>query len=78
MGRHIPYNGGRTKILPEPDWKLILVVSADNTILGMHGLREDAIKQLHKLTKTIPLTSIHLRERVYPFKKRPSVGDQIQ
>ena len=77
MGRHIPYNGGRTKICQNQTGSL-LVVSADNTILGMHGLREDAIKQLHKLTKTIPLTSIHLRERVYPFKKRPSVGDQIQ
>jgi hypothetical protein len=77
MGRHIPYNGGREKTLPMPDWEVFLVAGESNTILGLYGLRELAVEQLRKITANYPQSNIRIISRTYPFKKRPNVGDLL-
>jgi hypothetical protein len=80
MGRHIPYNGGRAKTLEQTPWKLHILISKDNTALGIYGwdMRKEAVKQLQRIAKHNPHSHARIIERTFPFEQRPKVGDQIQ
>jgi hypothetical protein len=56
-----------------PLWENFLVVSSYNVILGVYGLRENAVLQLRKIQSK----DIHADIRIVPTTtvKRPEVGD---